>query len=300
MKISGQWGNKMDLKHLQTFLALCEFQNFTRTAEYLHYAQSNVTAQIQQLEKELNVRLFERLGKKVTLTSSGRELVPYAKRMLHLSEDIKTKFSEDDIGRIIVGASESICIYKLPAVIKEFQTTHPAAELYLRVLDTSDYIPLLADNTIDIAITLDLPVNNPNIMSAVQTDEVISFFSSPDHILSEKQNISIHDIAEHRLILTGKDCCYRKMFEKELTEAALISKIALETSSLQVIKQAVLSGLGICLLPEMAVQMELKSKELAKINYQTDYHIVSQVLYHKDKWISPNLSDFIELSKRLI
>ena len=78
----------MDLKHLQTFLTLSEIKNFTKTAEYLHYAQSNVTTQIQQLEAELNVRLFERIGKNVSLTSAGLELIPYAQKMLNLSKDI--------------------------------------------------------------------------------------------------------------------------------------------------------------------------------------------------------------------
>lgn len=287
----------MDLKHLHTFLTLCKLQNFTKTAAHLHYAQSNVTAQIQQLEKELNVRLFDRLGKRVSLTPSGKELIPYAQKLLHLSEDIKIRFSGKNSGRITIGASESVCIYKLPKIIKDFQTAHPEIELYLQVLDGSDFTALLADNTIDIAITLDTPVKSPSTETVLQIDETIGVFSTPEHTLAQKQLVSLHDIAEHRLLLTSKDCCYRKMFEADLSEASLQPQIALETSSLQVIKQAALSGLGVCVLPRLAVQKELDRRELIQINYVTNYKIVYQVYYHKDKWLSPDLNEFISIVK---
>ncbi len=290
----------MDLKHLQTFLTLSEIKNFTKTAEYLHYAQSNVTTQIQQLEAELNVRLFERIGKNVSLTSAGLELIPHAQKMLNLSEDIIVKFSDQNSGRISIGASESICIYRLPSIIKSFQMEHPTVELYLNVLDTSDFAPFLANNTIDIAFALDIPISNPNIRIALQIDEPICAFSTPDHPLATKEKVTIHDFSNQRVILTGKECCYRKMFERDLLDAAVVPKIVLETSSIQVIKQTVLSGLGICVLPQLAVQKELDNKELVRINYETNYNIVSQLIYHKDKWISQNLKDFINTAKKQI
>jgi DNA-binding transcriptional LysR family regulator len=288
----------MNLKHLQTFLTLTEIKNFTKTAEYLHYAQSNVTTQIQQLEEELNVRLFERIGKSVTLTSAGLELIPYARKMLNLSKDLKLKFSNQNSGRITIGASESNCIYRLPKIIKAFQSEHPSVELYLHVLDTSDFTPLLADNTIDIAFTLDTPISNTDINTALQIDENICAFSTPSHPLAKKQKVFINDFSDSRLVLTGKECCYRKMFERELLAAAVTPKIVLETSSLQVIKQTVLSGLGICILPQLAVQKELDNQELVKINYDMNYNIVSQLIYHKDKWISPNLNSFMDMVKK--
>lgn len=99
----------MELKHLNTFLALSKIKNFTKTAEYLNYAQSSVTAQIQQLEKYLNVRLFERIGKSVVLTLEGENLIPYATKMLSLSSDIEKMYANsDNLGRIVIGASDSI------------------------------------------------------------------------------------------------------------------------------------------------------------------------------------------------
>ncbi|HGM3506662.1 TPA: LysR family transcriptional regulator [Clostridioides difficile] len=289
----------MNLKHLETFLLLSEIKNFTKTAEYLHYAQSHVTTQIKQLEEELDVRLFERIGKNITLTSAGHDLIPYAKKILSLSKELKENFLNNEKGRIVIGASESICIYRLPDIIESYQTKYPAVEIYLYVLDTPDVISLLSDNTIDIAYVLDTPINHPSLKTVVRISETICAFSTPQQPLAKKENVSIYDFENQKLILTGKNCCYRKMFEKDLLEYSINPKIVLETSSLQVIKQAVLSNLGICILPQLVVQNELNKKELAKIDYQTHYIIESQLIYHKDKWLSQNLTNFVELVKNL-
>lgn len=288
----------MDLKHLQTFLTLCEIKNFTKTAELLHYAQSNVTTQIQQLEEELNTRLFERIGKKVILTPCAVKLKPYAQKMLNLSQDITNSFSNEKNNRITIGASESICIYRLPTIIKNFKQANPNVELFLQVIDTSDYMSLLINNTIDVAFILDTPITHSHINVVFKTYEKISVFSEPNHVLSNKRKVSINDIVEQRLILTKQDCCYRKMFEKDLLNTSKKPLIALETSSLQVIKQSVLSGLGICVLPKISVQKELENKELIEIDYDIDYEIFSQLIVHKDKWLSEPLKAFIDIVKK--
>lgn len=285
----------MELKRLHTFLVLSKLKNFTKTAEYLHYAQSNVTTQIQQLESELGVKLFERLGKNISLTPEGEEFIAYANQILYLTDDLKHKFAnKNDHGRITIGASESICIYRLPEIIKAYQTEHPNVELYLNVLDSTDFIPLLANNEIDISFTLDLPIYNSSINTALMIDETICAFSIPEHPLAQKAEVTIEDFLNIPLILTGQNCCYRKMFEKDLLNASITPKIVLETSSLQVIKQTVLSGLGICVLPQLSVQKELDNNELVKLNYATNYKLASQVIYHKNKCISQNLKDFID------
>lgn len=290
----------MNLKHLQTFLTLSEIKNFTKTADYLHYAQSNVTTQIQQLEEELNVKLFERIGKSVTLTSEGEDLIPYANKILALTKDIRLKLTGQNTGRISIGASESICIYRLPEIIKSFQIAYPAVELYLHVLDSDDFTPYLDNNMIDLAFILDTKISAPDIRTALQINEAIGLFSIPGHPLAQKPLVSVRDFADQRLILTGKDCCYRKKFESELFHEGITPKIVLETGSLHVIKQTVLSGLGICLLPQLAVQKELDHGTLVKINYLTNYNISSQLIFHKDKWISQNLNNLITFIQQMI
>lgn len=288
----------MELKHLNTFLALSRIKHFTKTAKYLNYAQSNVTTQIKQLEQELNVKLFERIGKSVSLTLEGEKLIPYASKMISLASDVSEIYSSSqNSGRIVIGAFESLSIYKLPAIIKKYKNTHPDVELFLMILDSSNFIPLLANNTIDIAFVLEEPIHDKAITIIFQKREPIGLFSTQSHPFAEKAIISAKDLSDEPIILTGKGCCYRGMFEKDLFAASVRPKVVLETGSIQVIKETGLSGLGLCVLPEFTVQKELNNHELVKLAYDCDFDIYSQLIYHSDKWISPNLQEFISISE---
>lgn len=284
----------MELKHLRTFLALSEIRNFTKTAEKLHFAQSNVTTHIQQLERELNTQLFERIGKRIALTQAGKELIPDAVRMLALSDDITQRFTNHGIGGVItVGASESVCISRLPAVLKIYQGQYPEVQVYLRVIDTDNAMTLLEENVIDTAFILDEERLYPYTSTSFSVHEPIAVLARPEHLLAARPVVSAADFMDMPMILTGQGCCYRNLFERELRAAAVSPRVVLETSSIQVIKQMILSGVGLGLLPESAVCGELKQGSLVKLNYPAAYPIASRLLCHKDKWMTEHLKNFI-------
>ena len=149
----------MELRHLYTFLVLSELNSFTQTAQQLNYAQSSVTAQIQKLEEELGVHLFERLGKSVFLTPEGQQLIPYAQKLTALAQEISQIYAPAGTsGCLRIGAAESLGIYRLPAIIRAFKAAHPQTDLHLDIVDTTAIKTLLTKNAIDIAFTLDIPL----------------------------------------------------------------------------------------------------------------------------------------------
>lgn len=286
----------MDLNQLTTFLTLSKLKNFTKTAEELDYAQSSITAQIKQLEKELGVRLFERISKTVTLTSEGLALVPYAARIMALSANMKEVVAPAVAmnGSITIGASESLCIYRLPSIIKAYKEKHPNVDIYLKLLKCNQFVPNLTENAVDLAFSIGDRIENGSIQAAKEISEPISILAAPNHPLAVSEHITLRDFEAQAFILTGQGCCYRGAFEKDLMKENIKVKMVLETDSIQAIKQIAMSGLGICVLPDIAVTEEVAAKRLIPIAYQQDYRIVSQILYHKSKWLSPLLSDFIE------
>ena len=178
----------MELKHLNTFLVLSRLKNFTKTAQYLDYAQSSVTAQIQRLEEDLHVRLFERIGKSVSLTPEGEQLVPYAQRLTAMSLDIENMYADTkNGGRLMIGASESIGIYILPGIIKKYKETHPDTDLHLDIADSSEFAALLANHSIDIAFTIDKHISDPSIVTVMEMEEPICIFAPPGHFLTQKK-----------------------------------------------------------------------------------------------------------------
>lgn len=293
----------MDLKQLNTFLTVAEFLNFTKAAAQLGYAQSSITAQIQQLENEMGVKLFERIGKTVTLTHEGKRMLPYASQILQLAGNMKSDLSGSDVpaGVLTIGAAESLSIYRLPAIIKEYRSLYPKVDINLKLLHCSEFIPNLMNGTIDAAFTIGNEIEAEFLIEVFQLPEPMALLAHPEHLLARKKHVASEDLETEALLLTGKDCCYRGMFTDKLAENHILPRVALETDSIQAIKLAAMSGLGICILPKISIQEEVSSGKLATLNFPTeDFEIVSQLLYHKDKWISAAFRAFLELSAEIM
>ena len=288
----------MEIKNLQTFLALSRILNFTKTAEELGYAQSNITSQIKQLENEFGVLLFNRLGHTITLTEKGKELVPYAAGIIALANEASIQMSTHTKRRITIAASESLCIYRLPQILNDFNQSYPDTEILIQMIDTNDFVPYLTENQIDAAYALESPINNPYIKHYINHPEKIGLYTIPQNPLAAQKRLSVTDFHNVPFSFTGKSCCYRNAFIKDLESAEIKPNIVLETSSLQVIKEMTLSGLGICVLPEMAVKKELSEGKLVPLDYSTKYAISSQLICHKNKWISPELNAFINCASK--
>jgi DNA-binding transcriptional LysR family regulator len=290
----------MDFKQLNAFLTISKLQSFTKAADSLGYAQSSITTQIKLLESELGVKLFERIGKNITLTHEGKKLLPYAKQMLKLSSDIKnTVFStETPSGTLTIGAAESLCVLRLPEILKAYKKLYPEVEISLKFGSCSEFRYFLNDNIIDVAFSLGIKIDSEEFISEVEVPEPMLLLAYPGHPLIDKKEVLPEDIETEPLILTEMGCSYRAALENILNSCNVKPNIALETGSVQAIKQFTMSGLGITLLPKVAVEDEIYSGKLIPLNWVgPDFQIISQVLYHKDKWISPALQEFLRLSR---
>ena len=293
----------MDFKQLNAFLTISRLQSFTKAAEALGYAQSTITTQIKLLENELDVKLFERIGKTTTLTHEGKKLLPYAKQILKLSTDIKTTVSNEDepSGTLTIGAAESLCVLRLPEILKEYKRLYPEVDVSLKFGSCADFRHYLSENLIDVAFSLGVKIDSDEFISDVELPEAMLFLAYPGHPLIKKDKVFPKDIENESLILTETGCSYRAAFERILKDNGIKPNITLETGSVQAIKQFTMSGLGITVLPEIAVKDEVECGKLIPLNWSgPDLNIISQVLYHKDKWISPALREFISLSNKFL
>ena len=293
----------MDFKQLNAFLTISKLQSFTKAADALGYAQSTITTQIKLLECELDVKLFERIGKTTTLTHEGKKLLPYAKQILKLSTDIKSTVSNENkpTGTLTIGAAESLCVLRLPEILKEYKHLYPDVDVSLKFGSCADFRHYLSENLIDVAFSLGVKIDSDEFISDVELKEPMLLLAYPGHDLINKREIFPTDIKDESLILTETGCSYRAAFERILKDNGIKPNNTLETGSVQAIKQFTMSGLGITFLPEIAVKDEVKAGKLIPLNWAgPDLNIISQVIYHKDKWISPALKEFISLSHRFL
>lgn len=293
----------MDFKQLNAFLTIGRLQSFTKAAQELGYAQSSITTQIKSLENELEVKLFERIGKNVTLTHEGRKLIPYAKQMLKLSDDIKSSITTADTptGTLTIGAAESLCVLRLPEILKKYRELYPNVDVSIKFGSCADFRHFLSNNIVDVAFSLGVKIDSTEFISEIELPEKMLLLAYPGHPLIKKEKILPSDISNESLILTDTGCSYRAAFENILRDAGITPNVALETGSVQAIKQFTMSGLGISLLPKVAVTDEIDSGRLVPLNWAgPGFNIISQVLYHKDKWISPALREFLNLAKQFL
>ena len=287
----------MELKQLHIFLESTKTLNFTKAADNLGYTQANVTIQIRQMEEELHTPLFNRIGKSITLTEAGSQLVPLALKMIQMEEMIlNIDTNVRDTGSIRIGVCDSLCVYRLPRIIYQYKQHYPNVNLSLTILKCSEFYSTLANNQIDLAFTIGYLQKEKNIHYTAERKEKICVLASKDHALTKKHNLTPNDFSGVPLILAEPAAYYRQKFLQELIENNITPQIMVETESIQAIKKLTEQGLGVCIMPKIAAIEEINSGILMPLDYTCDYGIHSHIIWHTDKYLSPCQEEFIRMA----
>jgi DNA-binding transcriptional LysR family regulator len=290
----------MEVRQLQIFRTLAEELNFTRTAEKVNTVQSNVTAQIKALEEELGIPLFDRLGRRVTLTDAGRNFLPFALQALaamdHGQRALKT--GAEPSGPLRIGAAESQLTYRLPEVLHAFRRRFPHVELIFSQHSTATVAHELEAGKFDMVIHGDNLPPYSSLKSCRLRTERILLLAEASHPLASRSTVKPADLVAQNLLLTESGCSYREKLDRALALANIRPANVTEFSSVEALKQCIALGMGIGLLPEIVVARELRQNRLKALHWiGPSLDIVTQILWHKDKWISPAMAAFMELVK---
>ena len=288
----------MEVRQLQIFRALAEELNFTRTAEKVHTVQSNVTAQIKALEEELGSPLFDRLGRRVTLTDAGRNFLPFAEQALAAMEQGQraVQTGAEPSGPLKVGIPESILTYRLPQVLRIFHRRFPHVELIFRP-QWDDVLPVMLETgKLDMAVCMIEASPNAAIKSIRLRGERIFLLAHPSHSLAGQRTVKPADLAGQSLLLTEGGCGYRLKLDRVMAMQNVRPGHITEFSSVEAIKQCVAAGMGLGLLPAIVVARELRQHQLKALHWAgPSLDIATHILWHKDKWVSPAMAAFMEL-----
>jgi len=290
----------MDIKQLITFKNAAENLNFTQTAKMLNFAQSSVTAQIRALEDEIGKPLFDRLGKRLILTEAGYQFKLYAEKMIRLKEEaIMTVNGEaEPTGTLIIGAQESQCTYRLPPILKEFKAEFPKVKLVFKPANSDEMARnQLMEGLLDVAFITDTYKPDGSLRVERLIKEEFKIVTASTH---QSQMLSLDDLKYETLLLTEMGCSYRMIFEDTLKSSGVYPLDKIEFSSIEAIKQCVIAGLGVALLPEMAVKKDIKEGRLEEISWKGfESSLFTQIAWHKDKSITPPLEAFIHLTRKI-
>jgi DNA-binding transcriptional LysR family regulator len=286
----------MELTYLKTFIKVAAKQSITKAAEELGYAQSTITMQIQKLEREYSVTLFERYGRKLRLTPPGESLLKIAVKMLELYTESKETIANQVSGTLTIGTIDSLAAYYLPPFLQQLRKLFPDLNILLQPDRESAILSKVNEGEYDIGFLLDRKHSDSSLSCTIIREEPLVLIAPPDHPLTQLTKMELKHLKGIELIVSEESCNYRNMFEQVLKDHGIEVCIGFELGNPEAIKQCVRNGLGIALLPRIVVDEEVHQGTLAVLPLELPELRFKLLFYiHPKKWMSQPLLRFIQL-----
>ncbi len=286
----------MDLKNLNTFIQVAESGSFTRAAEQLGYSQPTISVQIKQLEKELGIKLFDRIGHTVRLPDKGRDALAHAQSICRLCREMTTETSPDPDPRGLVrlAMADSLCAPLVGRGINRFHEKYPHISIQIMTAGTDELFRLLDHNEADMVCTLDIHIYNTNYVVAHEEKVGVHFVAPANHPLASRTDLTIDDLLGEPFLLTEHGMSYRRVLDDHLARESKEILPILELGHADILCDLVAQGMGLSLLPDYITQGAVNQGSIVRLNIP-DYEpeIWKQLLYHRDKWVSPQMQAVI-------
>ncbi|MCC6294460.1 MAG: LysR family transcriptional regulator [Bryobacterales bacterium] len=287
----------MDLDQLRTFLEIVRLKSFSKAAQTCFRTQPAISAQVRQLEQELNAPLFERLGTRIALTPAGRIFAEYAEQLLDLrrrAQDAINELDRTPKGELVIAANEATCIYVLPEVFSEYKQLFPNIQLQVERSYGSAIVEAIVNNQADFGVT-QMPVAEKRLQVAPIHSDEIKLIVPAGHPLAAKPHILPRDLPGQPLLLPKSGTTRARLNEwLELVEPDL--QISMELDATEMTKRFVLARLGISFLAASHCIEEVEQGRLVAVSLGPEPLIRRLALvYRKDKSLSKAALGFIQV-----
>jgi DNA-binding transcriptional LysR family regulator len=276
---------KVDIAALKAFIAVADSGSFSLAAEQLFLTQPAISKRVSALENELEARLFDRIGRSVSLTEAGQALLPRARGILLDVEDsvrALSNLSGEVHGTLRFGTSHHIGLHRLPPVLKTFVQTYPDVRLDIRFMDSEEACLAVEHGELELAIVT-LPPSPANVLQTEKVwDDPLAIVVAREHPLARKHRPSLKDLASHPVILPATGTYTRQIAEAAFKEVDLQLDIALSTNYLETIHMLVSVGIGWSLLPVTMQDDQTRVIPVSALSLSRSLGIV----YHRDRTLS--------------
>jgi DNA-binding transcriptional LysR family regulator len=242
----------MDTESLAAFLAIADAGSFSGAAERLHLSQPAISKRIAALETRLDARLFDRIGRRVLLTESGRTLLPYARRVRDDLEDGRralSHLSREVQGRLGIGTSHHIGLHRLPPLLKTFAQDHPDVDLDIQFMDSEVACQAVLAGKLELGIVT-LPTEPLAGLESLKIwADPLAVVVSPEHVLARRGRVRLAELARHPAVLPDEATYTHRIIKAELARHGVQPRVRLATNYLETLKMLVGIGLGWSVLP---------------------------------------------------
>lgn len=288
----------MDIRNLTTFVHVAELGSFSRAAERLGYSQPTVSVQIRQLEQELGFRLFDRIGHAVRLTDRGRQTLSHAHQVCQLCQQMVQESADDTPREVLIrlATADSLSDHLLHEHFPDLRFRHPGIHLNLTTAGTDDLFRLLDHNEVDLVCTLDSHIYNTSYVIAGEKKVGVHFVVPGDSPLAQKGVLTRADLLSQDFLLTEKGMSYRRQLDEWLAKDSVEIRPVLETGRTDLICSLVERGVGISFLPDYVTEEAAARGTLVRLDAEGFRpELWKQLLYHREKWLSPAMRTIIAL-----
>lgn len=288
----------MDIQELLTFIKVAETKSFSEAAEALFVTQPAVSKRVAALENNLNVKLFDRIGRTVHLTEAGIRLLPKAKRIADDLTDIKRSMSlqmDDVSGELHIATSHHIGLHRLPETLKRFQQTYPDAEIKIDFTQSEDAHRQILKGEAEIGIITLSGQREQSLHAIPIWSDPLKCVVSLDHPLAQMKEVDVVELSKYPCVLPHENTFTRQIAEQVFAVNGVRPQVKMNTNNLDTLAMLVSIGWGWSLIPSTVVNDQLAVVDLPVLNVERELGVV----HHKQRTLSRGATAFIKLLQEL-
>jgi DNA-binding transcriptional LysR family regulator len=255
----------MLLGQVEAFLEVARLGNVSRAAEALYVTQPTLTARLKNLEAELGEQLFLRTGRGLRLTEAGRAFLPHAERAVRALREGTAAIAglqRGEAGQLVVGAAPAVSTYVLPGLLRRFLAIAPGVRLAVRTGHSEEVLAMVLADEVQVGLVRAL--GHREVESIPVYEDHLVLVVPPGHRFAGG-GIGLEDLSAEPLILFDRTSSYHDLTHALFREAGVLPSSVLELDNIEAAKQMVAHGLGVALLPHIAVTAEVAAGSLAEV-----------------------------------
>lgn len=285
----------MTFRHLNIFIAVCDYGSITAASKELYIAQPSVSLAIKELEEYYGVKLFDRISRKLYLNETGKQVLKKARHISKLLESINQDVETLDTPILHIGSSVTLGVHFIPHYVKIFKDMFPKANIFVTIDSSKNIEEKLLNNKLDFAIIEGIP-NSDSLISKVFMDDHLVFICGKNSPLSKKKKVSLEECIAQPFLLREKGSGTRSLIDSTLLTSNYIVEPIWESISTQALVNGVINNIGVSILPYRLVEKDLNNQKIIQIPVENiNFSRSFRLIYHKDKYITKGMNDFFQL-----
>jgi DNA-binding transcriptional LysR family regulator len=282
----------VDTQNLRAFLMVAEHASFSAAAEQLHLTQPAVSKRVATLEQQLDAALFDRIGRRVSLTEAGAALLPHAQSIwlsLARAEQSVHDIAGGVAGRLKLGTSHHIGLHRLPPVLGRFSEAYPEVKLDIDFMDSEQAYEAIMRGSVELAVVTLAPETDSSMLAQPVWQDPLEFMASENHPLCKRDSVSLAELSEHPVILPGLNTYTGQIAKRLFDQQGLKLEVAMSTNYLETIRMMASIGLGWTILPRSMLAPPLQA---IAVPIATPQRVLGYI-YHRGRSLSNAARAFI-------